>query len=84
MSEPTYRVELIHNPASEYPSVPWSAEVFRLMDDERVFITFETSRDSAFDVAQAWVKRQLLDAERPSTVMLSEDGEIIDPHEVQR
>ena len=84
MSEPTYRVELVHNPASDYPNVPWSAEVFRITDSGRVYITFEPSRDEAFNAAQAWIKRQLLDAERPSTVFLTEDGDILDPHEVQR
>lgn len=84
MSEPTYRVELIHDPASEYPNVPWSAEIFRITDGERVYLTFEPSREAAFNDAQAWIKRQLLDAERPSTVFLTEDGDILDPHEVQR
>lgn len=81
MSGPTYRVELTHHP--EMPTRPWRAEIHRIADDEYLGEQWGESRQVAAELAGAWVWRRA-HAEDPSTVMLSEDGDLLDPHEVQR
>ena len=83
MSEPTYRVRLIHRPEKE-SHLEWEAAVFRCADDTFADTFIAESREAAFDKARSWVVRKSLPAEDPSTVYLTEDGDILDPHEVQR
>ena len=84
MSEPTYRVELQHDP-SEISGLEWSARIYRISDGEQAFVTqWAGSREDAFDRAQGIVRRVAAGGESPSTVLLTEDGDILDPHEVQR
>lgn len=79
MSEPTYRVDLQHHPEQTFP---WVATVVRLADDFPMRTTVGSNREDAFDRAQAIV-RAMSQPEAPSTVFLSEDGDIIDPHDSQ-
>ena len=78
MSEPTYRIELQHEP--QYTQVPWSARIYRISDDEMIGRGDGSTRVEAFDAAQAQV-RALRITEAPSTVYLTEDGDIHDPHD---
>lgn len=80
MSEPTYRVDLTHSPAEMYP---WRAAIVRLSDDEEVKGCVAPTREEAFAEALRVVV-SLKHPERPSSVYLSEDGDLLDPHEVQR
>jgi len=79
MSEPTYRVELEHDPTSSVNAVPWTARVVRLSDDAVVTVEYAQNRERAFDKAQEWVKLSTITPEAPSTVFLTEDGELLDP-----
>ena len=83
MSEPTYRVDLTHLPANG-EAVQWCADISRVATDELIMCTHGASREQAFENAQEWVKAQSAEPERSSTVYLTEDGDILDPHEVQR
>lgn len=87
MSEPTYRVELTHHPENGL-GVEWRAAVYPAAEDDSypytMFDAFRATREDAFDVAQAWCKAKAQEPLAPSTVMLTEDGDILDPHEVQR
>lgn len=83
MSEPTYRVDLIHYPANG-SAVQWGADITRVATDELIMCVHAATREAAFDNAQEWVKAQAAEPERSSTVYLTEDGDILDPHEVQR
>ena len=83
MSEPTYRVELDHDP-TEIEPCKWHARVFRITDDEQVHSTWGGTLEQAFDAAQEWCRASLADPEPSRTVYLTEDGDILDPHEVQR
>ena len=80
MSEPTYRVDLTHNPGEMYP---WRAAVVRLSDDEPLRVLVAESREEAFALALRYVVA-LKHPEHASSVYLSEDGDLLDPHEVQR
>ena len=82
MSEPTYRVDLTHNPA-DGSNVCWTARVFRpSQQDEHVHVTWGSSREEAFDLAQLWIKANTIAPQPPSTVYLTEDGDILPPHEL--
>ena len=80
MSEPTYRVDLTHDPSQMYQ---WRAAVIRLADDEELKGLVADSREEAFTLALQYVVA-LRSPERSSSVYLSEDGDLMDPHEVQR
>ena len=80
MSEPTYRVDLTHNPGEMYP---WRAAVVRLADEEELRGLVADSREEAFALALQYVVG-LRNPERSTSVYLSEDGDLLDPHEVQR
>lgn len=82
MSEPTYRVDLKHRPAE---TLAWKATVVRL-SDEWEMRTFETSmgREEAFAKALAYVCALDAGPEPDHSVYLSESGDLLDPHEVQR
>lgn len=81
MSEPTYRVELEHHPHDE--DWPWAASVIRVSDELPLFVRCGSTREDAFDRAQQAI-RVMGQPQAPSSVYLSEDGDILDPHEVQR
>lgn len=84
MSEPTYRVELQHDPAEIKPC-QWAARIYRVADDVQVASTqWGETREASFDAAQEIVRRMAVPPEDPSTVYLTEDGDILDPHEVAR
>ena len=84
MSEPTYRVEVQHDP-SEIDGLQWSARIYRLSDDAQPYPTqWGATMEDAFERAQELVKRVAAGPTSGATVLLTEDGEIIDPHEVQR
>ena len=80
MSEPTYRVDLSHDPGQMYP---WRAAVIRLSDEQELRGLVADSREEAFSLALQYVVA-LRSPERSSSVYLSEDGDLLDPHEVQR
>lgn len=82
MSEPTYRVELVHNPVNE--AWPWEAVIYRVADDEYMAARLGVTRQDACENAQSWARAASMEAEARSVVMLTEDGDILDPHEVQR
>lgn len=83
VSEPTYRIELTHDPASGTASLgcPWRAHVYRITDDEVMTVEYGSTRERAFDNAQAWARSAATVPESPSTVCLTEDGDIHDPHD---
>ena len=81
MSKPTYRVDLDHTP--EDIEWPWSASVVRLSDELPLFVRCGNTREQAFERAQAAVK-EAGNKQSSSVVLLTEDGDILDPHEVQR
>lgn len=84
MSEPTYRVDLSNDP-TEIEPCRWAARIIRLSDGEQVTGSqWGATREQAFDAAQEWIKRANGPSEPPSSVYLSEDGDILDPHEVTR
>ena len=78
MSEPTYRIELTHEP--QYPSIPWSARIIRLSDGDHIRTENGQTREEAFDKAQHTV-RAMQNPESPSVVFLTEDGDIHDHHD---
>ena len=79
MSEPTYRIELTHDPASA-SAVCWTAKVYAVADDSYAITEFYgASREDAFDRAQTWLRAKSLPPEPGSTVFLTEDGELLDP-----
>ncbi len=79
MSEHTNRVDLSRNPAS---TLRWRASIVRLSDGA-VIQTFETSmgREEAFARALAYVTALRAGPEPDHSVYLSEDGDLLDPHE---
>lgn len=88
MSEPTYRVELTHHPENGL-AVEWRAAIYPVAEghDEHglsLFDAFRSTREDAFDAAQAWCKAKAQEPHAPSTVLLDEDGEIHDRHDQQR
>ena len=84
MSEPTYRVELAHDP-TEPEVFQWSARVIRLSDESQMCARFGASREEAFAGGQSWIQMyHHAERQAPSEVYLTEDGSILDPHEVQR
>lgn len=81
MSEPTYRIELTHHPEL-MPGNRWQAAIFAIADDGIPLATkFGVSREEAFDSAQTWCKAKAQEPVESSTVFLTEDGEIHDPHD---
>lgn len=80
MSEPTYRVDLSHDPSQIYP---WRASIVRLADEQELRGLVADSREDAFALAVKYV-HGLNQPQRPSSVYLSEDGDLLDPHEAQR
>lgn len=86
MSEPTYRIELTHRP-EEGLEVAWHGAVYSVGDwrDDRgnfaLYHSFDATREAAFDQAQAWCKAKAQEPLSPSTVFLTEDGDIHDPHD---
>ena len=84
MSEPTYRVELEYDSVTKFFQNRWRAKVYRVADDESVLMEFGATMEEAFDAAQMRVKMMSLPQPDGTTVLLSEDGDILDPHEVQR
>jgi hypothetical protein len=72
--EPTYRIDLEHDPADR--TLPWTARIVRLSDDTHVKSEWGTTRTEAFDNAQSWVRAKAATPERPSSVHVTEDGEI--------
>ena len=86
MSEPTYRVELTHHPENGI-DVEWRAAVYAIAfapGSLSVYDAFRATREDAFGAAQAWCKAKATEPLTPSTVFLTEDGDILDPHEAQR
>lgn len=90
MSEPTYRVDLTHKPENGV-EVEWHAAVYSIVDYDvndpyavAMFDAYRATREDAFDAAQAWCKAKAQAPQSPSVVLLTEDGDILDPHEVQR
>lgn len=81
MSEPTYRVELTHHP--EMPTAKYRAMIYTVAGDEYIGEQWAETRQLAAELAGAWCW-QRTHSEAPSTIMLTEDGDILDPHEVQR
>lgn len=77
VSEPTYRVELENDP-TEIEPCRWHAKVYRVADGEQVYSAWGSTRDYAFDSAQTWARAAVQPPEAPSTVYLTEDGEIHD------
>lgn len=83
MSEPTYRIELSHHPENG-TAVSWTAVVYAVADESyHIFDCFAATREAAFDKAQTWCRAKASEPQAPSTVFLTEDGDIHDPHEVQ-
>ena len=83
VSEPTYRVELTHHPENgEF--VSWKASLYLIASEHCVTSFYRAGREEAFDAVQKFVRGLIQEPERPSTVLLTEDGDILDPHEVQR
>lgn len=80
MSEPTYRIELTHRPEKDF-DFRWIASVYRVADDEYVECAIASTREDAFDKARAWCVAKARKPEPPSTVFLTEDGDIHDPHD---
>ena len=85
MSEPTYRIELSHHPENGI-DVSWRAAIYSTAEfdaDSQFHHTmhdvFRATREDAFDVAQAWCKAKAQEPLAPSTVFLTEDGELLDP-----
>ena len=83
MSEPTYRVELDNDP-TEIEPCRWHGKIYRVSDGEQVQSTWGSTLEEAFDAAQTWARAALEEADPSRTVYLTEDGDILDPHEVQR
>lgn len=84
MSEPTYRVELVYDPTTDYDVNRWQASIYRVSDDSHIHMTFGETMEQAFDRAQEFVRRAAQAQHDGRTVLLSEDGDILDPHEVTR
>ena len=80
MSEPTYRIELTHKPENG-EHVCWRAAVYPVSEPDSwaIFDSFDATREQAFDKAQAWCKAKAQEPLAPSTVFLTEDGELLDP-----
>lgn len=83
MSEPTYRVELTHHPENG-AAVCWRAAIYwpsSFGSDDYVTDFLGRSREHAFELAQTWVRGKSQKPDDPSTVYLTEDGDILDPHD---
>lgn len=80
MSEPTYRIELSHHPEDNI-AVEWHGEVYPVADDDSwpLFHSYGSTREEAFNKAQAWAKAKAQEPHAPSMVFLTEDGDIHDP-----
>lgn len=84
MSEPTYRVELVHEPLNP-AATAWCATV-RLAafpDDVPLAHGYGLTADEALGKAKAYCRNRGTDTEL-QVYLLTEDGDILDPHEVQR
>lgn len=80
MSEPTYRVDLSHHP--EHLPYPWRGVVVRLSDEQEIKLTVGESREDAFARALQFVHDlNRIEPQHPSSVYLSEDGDLLDPHD---
>ena len=76
--EPTYRIELTHHP--EMPLRPFRAAIYRVADDEYLCDVYGATREDAVDEASKYAYSQT-HAELSSTVFLTEEGDIHDPHD---
>ena len=90
MSEPTYRIELSHHPENG-SAVEWQAAVYSVAEYDPVLPYMSSlhncyagTREDAFNDAQTWVKAKSREPLAPSTVFLTEDGEIHDQFDVGR
>jgi hypothetical protein len=75
MSEPTYKIEVSHDPHS--PVLPYDAKVCRVSDGEHVVTRWGTTAIEATKAAQAWIVAEHSPAEPSTTLYASESGDLI-------
>ena len=74
MSEPTYRIELEHQP--QWAHEPWHVIVKRISDDTLVWVSDALTREDAVTLGQAAIVR--MHRQRPSeTVYATETGDLL-------
>jgi len=81
VSEPTYLIELRHDPHGGILS--WDAIITRLSDNERVHTAWGTTREEATAKAQAWIRDESQPRREGSQVFAGEDGELLDDSAVR-
>lgn len=74
MSEPTYRIDLEHDPAER--TIPWTAAIVRIAGEEWERSFYGETRDDALAQAQEWARLKAQPAEPRQSVYLTEDGEL--------
>jgi hypothetical protein len=83
MSEPTYRIDVTHEPDPRFPNVPWTARVTRLSDGEQIAARSAGSKPEAIAAARESIAAALTPVEPPEAIFTSEDGQIMDAPEPQ-
>ena len=73
--EPTYRIELKHDPHSE--TLPWDARIY--LDGEALWLhtCYGATQDDALTAAQAWVRAEQSPRLPGRTVYATEDGDLV-------
>lgn len=84
MSEPTYRIDLIHRPHEtltnlEGEQYAWAAHVVRLSDDMPMQVLLGTDPRDAAEKARQWVIRQNGPRETRQPIYLTETGVVTGP-----
>lgn len=77
MSEPSYRIEVIHDPST--PELPYDAAVYRLTDNARVATKWGTTREIATRRALDWIVNENSEREPNTTIYATETGEPCSP-----
>jgi hypothetical protein len=77
MSEPTYRIEVQHDPHLTHE--PWTARIYRLSDDAWRQTAWGETKDAAILNARGWIA--LEDAPRAPVehVYANESGDLLPP-----
>lgn len=79
MSEPTYRIDLAHEPSREDDNLPYIARAVRLSDDERVASAWGPSPEEAVSRVRSWIVAQSA-VQAPQTFYVDDEGNFTDEY----
>lgn len=77
MSEPSYRIDVEHDPGND--DLPFDAHIYRLSDNVRVATRWGVTSALATQRALEWIAAQNADKQPSTTVYATETGERCNP-----